>query len=125
MQGNAEFLMIDEQKLVYETALDLAHRAGSGSKQCLIVKGGPGTGKSVVAINLLVGLTKREMMTQYVSRNFSEVGSSKPHDPEKQSLSEIIDRLSDLYGAEVSDVDKLHFTNSIADRTERDEVLMP
>ncbi|MBK1708327.1 DNA/RNA helicase domain-containing protein [Marichromatium gracile] len=69
MQGNAEFLMIDEQKLVYETAIDLAHRAGSENKKCLIVKGGPGTGKSVVAINLLVELTKREMMTQYVSRN--------------------------------------------------------
>lgn len=69
MDGNAEFLMIDEQKLVYETALDLAHRVAKGGKQCLIVKGGPGTGKSVVAINLLVELTKREMMTQYVSRN--------------------------------------------------------
>lgn len=69
VQGNAEFLMIDEQKLVYETAIDLAHRAAKGGKQCLIVKGGPGTGKSVVAINLLVELTKREMMTQYVSRN--------------------------------------------------------
>lgn len=69
MQGNAEFLMIDEQKLVYETALDLAHKARAGNKQCLIVKGGPGTGKSVVAINLLVELTNREMMTQYVSRN--------------------------------------------------------
>ncbi len=69
MKGNAEFLMIDDQKLVYETAIDLAHRAASESKQCLIVKGGPGTGKSVVAINLLVELTKREMMTQYVSRN--------------------------------------------------------
>ncbi|UTV87719.1 DUF2075 domain-containing protein [Cobetia amphilecti] len=69
MQGNAEFLMIDEQKLVYETAVDLAHKASNGKKQCLIVKGGPGTGKSVVAINLLVELTNREMMTQYVSRN--------------------------------------------------------
>lgn len=69
MQGNAEFMMIDEQKLVYETAIDLAHRAGSGNKQCLIVQGGPGTGKTVVAINLLVELTKREMMTQYVTRN--------------------------------------------------------
>lgn len=69
MQGNSEFLMIDEQKLVYETALDLAYRATSDNKQCLIVKGGPGTGKSVVAINLLVELTKREMMAQYVSRN--------------------------------------------------------
>ncbi|KEA61839.1 ATP/GTP binding protein [Marinobacterium lacunae] len=69
MQGNAEFLMIDEQKLVYETALDLANKARAKEKQCLIVKGGPGTGKSVVAINLLVELTNREMMTQYVSRN--------------------------------------------------------
>lgn len=69
MQGKSEFLMIDDQKLVYETAIDLAHRAEQGKKQCLIVKGGPGTGKSVVAINLLVELTNRGMLTQYVSRN--------------------------------------------------------
>ena len=42
LDGNPEFLMIDEQKLVYETALDLAQQ---GHKQTLIVKGGPGTGK--------------------------------------------------------------------------------
>jgi hypothetical protein len=45
LDGNPEFLMIDEQKLVYETALDLAHKAQQGNKQTLIVKGGPGTGK--------------------------------------------------------------------------------
>ena len=45
LDGNPEFLMIDEQKLVYETALDLAHKAQLGNKQTLIVKGGPGTGK--------------------------------------------------------------------------------
>ena len=77
MQGNAEFLMIDEQKLVYETAVDLAHKASNGKKQCLIVQGGPGTGKSVVAINLLVELTNRKMMTQYVSRNSAPVKSSR------------------------------------------------
>ena len=54
----------------------------------------------------------------------SEVGSGKPHDPEKQRLNEIIDRLNDLYGAEVSDDDKLHFANGIADRIERDEAVM-
>lgn len=68
MRGNAEFMLIDEQKLVYETAIDLAYRAGD-HKQCLIVRGGPGTGKTVVAINLLVELTNREMLTQYVTRN--------------------------------------------------------
>jgi len=69
LDGNPEFLMIDEQKLVYETSLDLAHKAQQGDKQTLIVKGGPGTGKSVVAINLLAELTKRELLTQYVSKN--------------------------------------------------------
>src|SRR5690606_17314167 len=53
LSGNQEFLMIDDQKLVYEAAIDLAHKAQKGKKQVLIVEGGPGTGKSVVAINLL------------------------------------------------------------------------
>lgn len=69
VSGNQEFLMIDDQKLVYETAIDLAHRAQKSSKQVLIVEGGPGTGKSVVAINLLVELTRRELIAQYVSKN--------------------------------------------------------
>lgn len=69
LAGNSEFLMIDEQKVVYETALDLAHQANHEKKQTLIVKGGPGTGKSVVAINLLGELTNREFLVQYVSKN--------------------------------------------------------
>ncbi|WP_240493108.1 hypothetical protein [Kushneria phosphatilytica] len=54
----------------------------------------------------------------------SDVGSGKPHDPEKQRLDEIISKLNELYGAEVSDEDKLHFANGIADRIERDESVM-
>ena len=52
------------------------------------------------------------------------VGTGKPHDPEKKTLAEIIDRLNDLFGAEVGDDDKLHFANGIADRIERDEEVM-
>jgi hypothetical protein len=33
------------------------------------VEGGPGTGKSVVAINLLTELTKRGLVAKYVSKN--------------------------------------------------------
>jgi hypothetical protein len=69
LKGNREFELIDEQKIVYETALSLADRAKSGRKQVLIVEGGPGTGKSVVAINLLVELTRRELLVHYVTRN--------------------------------------------------------
>jgi hypothetical protein len=59
LKGNQEFIMIDDQKLVYESALALTEKATANKKKILIVKGGPGTGKSVVAINLLVEITKR------------------------------------------------------------------
>ena len=69
LRGNREFTLIDDQKLVYEHALSLWSRAASGRKQVFIVEGGPGTGKSVVAINLLVELTQREKVVHYVTRN--------------------------------------------------------
>ncbi len=69
LQGNREFEMIDDQKVVYETALDVAGRAKDGGKHVLLVEGGPGTGKSVVAINLLVEFTQRQFVAHYVSRN--------------------------------------------------------
>lgn len=69
LQGNKEFILIDNQKLVYETALKLAKESTPTNKNVLIVRGGPGTGKSVVAINLLAELTNRKNVTQYVTRN--------------------------------------------------------
>ena len=69
IKGNQEFVMIDDQKVVYENALALAKKASEKNKQVLIVQGGPGTGKSVVAINLLVQLTKLGLLAQYVSKN--------------------------------------------------------
>ncbi len=69
LKGNREFEMIDDQKIVYETALDLAVHANQDKKEVLLVEGGPGTGKSVVAVNLLVELTRRGQVAHYVSRN--------------------------------------------------------
>ncbi len=70
LDGNDEFVMIDDQKVIFETAMHLAREARrTGQKHVLIVRGGPGTGKSVVAINLLVRLTAEEMVCQYVSKN--------------------------------------------------------
>ncbi|MGE7781552.1 DNA/RNA helicase domain-containing protein [Peribacillus sp. NPDC097264] len=70
LKGNQEFVMIDDQKVVYEAAKMLAKEAQrTNKKQVLIVKGGPGTGKSVLAINLLVELTAQNMVCQYVTKN--------------------------------------------------------
>lgn len=69
LNGNQEFLMIDDQKIVYETALSLAGKSSKINKNVLIVQGGPGTGKSVVAVNLLVALTNKRLLAQYVTKN--------------------------------------------------------
>ena len=70
IDGNLEFVMLDEQKLVYETVLNLSKHSSPDSKNVLIVQGGPGTGKSVVAVNLLVHLIKdQERIAQYVTKN--------------------------------------------------------
>jgi uncharacterized protein len=69
LKGNQEFVLIDDQKVVYETTLALAKRATVAKKQVAIIKGGPGTGKSVVAINLIVALSKLGLVSKYVSKN--------------------------------------------------------
>lgn len=69
LKGNQEFIMIDDQKIVFETAVTLAKKSNSNNKNVLIVDGGPGTGKSVVAVNLLVELTKMGLNSQYVTKN--------------------------------------------------------
>lgn len=79
LAGNEEFTLLDEQKVVYEKAIQLSEKATSTQKQVFIVQGGPGTGKSVVAINLLSELTNREKVVQYVTKNSAprEVFKSK------------------------------------------------
>lgn len=80
LEGNEEFVMIDDQKVVFETALEMARKSYRyGEKQVLFVEGGPGTGKSVLAINLLVKLTSEDMVCQYVTKNSAprEVYSQK------------------------------------------------
>lgn len=69
LKGAPEFILIDDQKIVFETAMALAKRSSNENKNLLIVEGGPGTGKTVVAINLLVQLTKAALLTQYVTKN--------------------------------------------------------
>ena|SRR3989344_8043746 len=67
-----EFTLIDDQKLVYEKALELARKSTEQNKNVYIVEGGPGTGKSVVAINLLSELTSKGnniRNVRYVTKN--------------------------------------------------------
>ena len=70
LQGNEEFMMIDEQKVIFEEAKAMAIEAcDQGKKKVLVVEGGPGTGKTVVAINLLVKLINEGLTSLYVTKN--------------------------------------------------------
>ncbi|MCR4703667.1 MAG: DUF2075 domain-containing protein [Saccharofermentans sp.] len=70
LKGNSEFIMIDEQKVVYEDILRLSGLCQKdGRKRTIICQGGPGTGKTVIAVNLLAELTQRNQLVQYVSKN--------------------------------------------------------
>jgi hypothetical protein len=69
LKGNKEFEMIDDQKVVYEAIMDLVVNNEHNQKRTIIVKGGPGTGKSVIAINLLGKLINQQINAQYVSKN--------------------------------------------------------
>ncbi|KAF0199948.1 MAG: hypothetical protein FD166_376 [Bacteroidetes bacterium] len=117
LKGNPEFIMIDDQKLVYETALEMASKADIGKKQVLIVEGGPGTGKSVVAVNLMVELTNRGLVTKLVSKN------AAPREVYKTLLKGTLKRSSidNLFGSTGTfyDVDENTFDNLIVDEAHR------
>lgn len=89
LKGNKEFVLIDNQKVIYEEALRIGVNSHlEGKKNVLIVEGGPGTGKSVLAINLLKQFLNRGFNSFYVTKN------SAPREVFKAKLK--IDKMSGL-----------------------------
>lgn len=70
LESNPEFNLIDDQKVIFERIMELSRRCEKdGKKRTLIATGGPGTGKTVIAINLLARLTQEGIFAQYCSKN--------------------------------------------------------
>jgi DUF2075 family protein len=74
LKGNEEFVLIDEQKTAFEVIMARVSEVPVGQRLVLIVKGGPGTGKSVIAINALVRLLERKVNARYVTKNAAPRG---------------------------------------------------
>jgi len=68
LNGKDEFVLIDDQKTVLEKILHAA-RNNDRKKTVFVIKGGPGTGKSVIAINALAKLTSERFNVKYVTAN--------------------------------------------------------
>lgn len=68
LKGKQEFVLLDEQKITYEKALALSN-IHQNQKQVYIIHGGPGTGKTVIAINMLVEMINQNKNAIYVTKN--------------------------------------------------------
>lgn len=69
LEGKEAFVLIDDQKTALESIVHRSFKGLEGKKQVVIVNGGPGTGKSVVAINALSRLMGQRMNARYVTPN--------------------------------------------------------
>ena len=71
LDGIEEFVLLDEQKTVLETIVNTAVKGQVEKKQVIIIKGGPGTGKSVISINALARVSSLRMNARYITPNMA------------------------------------------------------
>ena len=65
-----EFVMVDEQQVAYATITKLVKdNIQKGGKYTIIVRGGPGTGKSVIAIQTMAKLLSEGYACSYMTKN--------------------------------------------------------
>jgi len=71
LSGNEEFKMIDEQVVAYDLIMNTIRRAEKDHKKhVLIIEGGPGTGKSVLAVNALASsISRLGLNAAYITKN--------------------------------------------------------
>jgi len=75
IKGNSEYILLDEQLVAYDKVLAVARKGyHDNKKQTIIIKGGPGTGKSVIALNLMADLLLNGYNAHYAtgSQAFTE-----------------------------------------------------
>lgn len=70
VKGNPEFMLLDEQAVCYDMCLKTMSKCREdGKKRTIIIQGGPGTGKSVLAVNLLMEFISQGLNASYVTKN--------------------------------------------------------
>lgn len=75
LRSKSPYTLLDDQLIVFDKVKSLVEQAqGSGKKTAVIVKGGPGTGKSVIALHLMTQMAKMAFVAHYAtgSKAFTE-----------------------------------------------------
>jgi len=71
LKDNLDFALIDDQKTTLEEIIFHRKTLKDGEKKVLLIEGGPGTGKSLIAINALVEFVKSGVDARYITNNAS------------------------------------------------------
>ena len=70
VKGNKEFMLLDEQAVCFDMCLKTMNQClKDRKKRTIIIQGGPGTGKSVLAVNLLMESINQHLNASYVTKN--------------------------------------------------------
>jgi DUF2075 family protein len=75
LEGRSEYVLLDEQLVAFDRVIaEAKHAYKDKRKATIVIRGGPGTGKSVIALNLLSALSRTGLNTHYVtgSKAFTE-----------------------------------------------------
>ena len=74
LEGHDEYTLLDEQLIAFDRVVTQADPTRATGSAAVLIHGGPGTGKSVIALNLLAELSRRGLNAQYAtgSRAFTE-----------------------------------------------------
>lgn len=68
VQHREQFVLLDEQQVAYEDVMRAVRNASRNStKEVVIIKGGPGSGKSVIALSLLGELSRQGRTTLHAT----------------------------------------------------------
>lgn len=68
IMGTPEYVLLDEQQVAFQEVVSAAHAGlNARKKRCLIIRGGPGTGKSVIALNLMAALLKEGVIARHAT----------------------------------------------------------
>lgn len=72
VMGHEEFILLDEQAVCFDMCLKTMSKCiQDKKKRVIVIQGGPGTGKSVLAVNLLMRFIQMQCNASYETKNSS------------------------------------------------------